>query len=32
MANLPDAASPLYEKVKEYILRNVSTGVWTPEQ
>lgn len=32
MANLPDAASPLYEKVKEYILRNVSTGVWTREQ
>ncbi|MDC6679410.1 GntR family transcriptional regulator, partial [Leclercia adecarboxylata] len=32
MANLPDAAGPLYEKVKEYILRNVSTGVWAREQ
>ena len=28
MTILPDAASPLYEKVKEYILRNIGNGEW----
>lgn len=28
MTMLPDAASPLYEKVKEYILHNIGNGAW----
>jgi len=32
MSHLPDAASPLYEKVKDYILQNIGAGVWTRHQ
>jgi GntR family histidine utilization transcriptional repressor len=32
MANLPDAARPLYERVKEYVLGNLRSGVWAREQ
>jgi len=28
MIDLPDTASPLYEKVKDYILTNIGTGRW----
>ncbi|RUY09009.1 GntR family transcriptional regulator, partial [Mesorhizobium sp. M7A.F.Ca.CA.004.12.1.1] len=28
MITLPDTASPLYEKVKDYILANIGTGRW----
>jgi GntR family transcriptional regulator, histidine utilization repressor len=28
MTSLPDTASPLYEKVKDYILINIGTGQW----
>lgn len=28
MINLPDDASPLYERVKDYILQNISDGTW----
>jgi len=32
MRNLPEAASPLYEKVKGYVLQNISTGIWEKDQ
>ena len=32
MTTLPDAASPLYEKVKDYILQNIGAGVWIRDQ
>jgi len=32
MSNLPEAASPLYEKVKGYVLHNISTAVWEKDQ
>jgi GntR family histidine utilization transcriptional repressor len=28
MSRLPDAASPLYEKVKDYVLANIENGAW----
>ncbi|RUZ58861.1 GntR family transcriptional regulator, partial [Mesorhizobium sp. M7A.F.Ca.US.007.01.1.1] len=28
MITLPDTASPLYEKEKDYILANIGTGRW----
>ncbi|CAM5771007.1 histidine utilization repressor [Labrys miyagiensis] len=31
MASLPDTASPLYEKVKDYILTNIGTGHWSKD-
>ncbi|WP_448955135.1 histidine utilization repressor [Labrys neptuniae] len=31
MITLPAAASPLYEKVKNYILQNISDGTWMPD-
>ena len=32
MATLPDTASPLYEKVKDYILTNIGAGRWSKDQ
>src|SRR5262249_13642897 len=32
MATLPDTASPLYEKVKDYILTNIGAGLWSKDQ
>ncbi|TIP32090.1 MAG: GntR family transcriptional regulator, partial [Mesorhizobium sp.] len=32
MSALPDTASPLYEKVKEYILTNIGTGKWSKDR
>lgn len=29
--NLPDAASPLYEKVKDYVLKNIGSGEWSKD-
>lgn len=31
MASLPDTASPLYEKVKDYILTNIGAGRWSKD-
>ncbi|WP_217570094.1 histidine utilization repressor [Mesorhizobium sp. GbtcB19] len=31
MNTLPDTASPLYEKVKDYILTNIGTGKWSKD-
>lgn len=31
MAPLPDTASPLYEKVKDYILTNIGNGRWSKD-
>jgi GntR family histidine utilization transcriptional repressor len=32
MINLPDNASPLYEKVKNYVLQNIGSGQWGQDQ
>ncbi|MDX8503620.1 histidine utilization repressor [Mesorhizobium sp. VK4C] len=32
MNNLPNTASPLYEKVKDYILTNIGTGRWSKDR
>ncbi|WP_137155453.1 histidine utilization repressor [Rhizobium sp. FKL33] len=32
MANLPETAGPLYEKVKEYILDHIISGAWGKDQ
>ena len=30
--NLPDSASPLYEKIKDHILQNINSGEWSQDQ
>ena len=32
MSALPDTTSPLYEKVKDYILTNIGTGKWSKDR
>ncbi|MDH6265147.1 GntR family histidine utilization transcriptional repressor [Rhizobium sp. SG_E_25_P2] len=32
MANLPETAGPLYEKVKDYILDHIGSGAWGKDQ
>jgi GntR family histidine utilization transcriptional repressor len=32
MTTLPDTASPLYEKIKDYILTNIGTGRWSGDR
>ncbi|MGO4843176.1 GntR family transcriptional regulator, partial [Rhizobiaceae sp. 2RAB30] len=31
-SGLPDAASPLYEQGKDYVLKNIGSGEWSKDQ